>query len=309
MLLPLLAVPLLLIASGAAVDIINTVIGTGTSGLSGNGGQGTSATIGSVYDVKVDSTNTYAYISDSTNNQVRRLQISNGIIVAYAGTGTAGGSGNNGAATSARLWTPRGLAISTAGVLYIAEAIYNHVRRVAANGIITNFAGQESSSYGGYSGDGGLATSATLYSPTYICLDSAQTYLYISDSLNYLIRRVRLSTNIITTFAGDGTQSYCPSTFSYTFSQSATSLSLCTPTGLATDGTYLYVVIYASSMVIRVHIATSVASYFMGGIGSSSSTSWARTSVSLFFPMGATTDSSSNLYVAGTRFQISPAPS
>ena len=294
--------PLLWGVAVVALDIISSVIGSGTSGNTGNGGQATSANIGSIYDVKVDSTNTYAYISDSTYNIVKRFSVSTGIIQAYAGTGTAGGSGNGGQATSATLWMPRGLAISTGSILYIAEAIYHRVRKVAANGIISTFAGQDSYASYGYSGDNGLATSAQLYSPTYMCFDSTQTYLYISDSGNYVIRRVRLSTNIITTFAGNGGISYCPSTFSYSFSQSATSLSLCAPMGLAIDSssTYLYIVIYSSSMVIRVLISTSVASYFMGGIGSSSSTSWARTSVSLFFPMGAAIDSSSNLYVAGS---------
>ncbi|MEK7477112.1 MAG: hypothetical protein AAB152_15915, partial [Candidatus Coatesbacteria bacterium] len=103
-----------------------------------------------------------------------------------AGTGVAGYTGDGGLATSAQLQNPSDVAVDGSGNLYIADW-YNHcVRKVTlATGIITTVAG---TGVAGYTGDGGLATSAQLNYPFGIGLDSSAT-LYISDSYNYAIRK------------------------------------------------------------------------------------------------------------------------
>ena len=75
---------------------------------------------------------------------------------------------------------------------------------VGSNSIITTFAGDGSSTYGG---DGGLATAATMYEPQGVAVDSCGN-IYIADSYNNRIRKITASTGIITTIAGNGTAGY-----------------------------------------------------------------------------------------------------
>ena len=99
------------------------------------------------------------------------MTVSTGIISTIAGTGTGSYSGDNGAATSATLTYPRGVGLDTAGNVYIADTDNHRVRKVTiSTGIITTIAGTGASSY---SGDNGPATSATLYYPFGVALDSA----------------------------------------------------------------------------------------------------------------------------------------
>jgi DNA-binding beta-propeller fold protein YncE len=84
------------------------------------------------------------------------------VISTVAGNGTQGFSGDNGPATSAQLNQPAGIAVDSAGNLYIADEGNNRIRKVT-NGVITTVAGNGTR---GFSGDGGPATSAQLYFPT-----------------------------------------------------------------------------------------------------------------------------------------------
>ncbi len=160
------------------------------------------------------------YISDSGNNRV--LKLSNGTVTTVAGNGNNGFSGDNGPAVSAALSEPYGLAVDSAGKVYISDLNNNRVRRVS-NGTITTVAGNGTQ---GFSGDGGLATSAALSGPTGIVLDSAGNLL-ISDFDNNRIRRV--SNGNITTVAGNGTQGFSGD------GGPATSAALAGPDGIAID--------------------------------------------------------------------------
>src|SRR5208282_1269376 len=131
------------------------------------------------------------------------LAFTPGIITTVAGNGTFGYNGDNGPATSAELQVPSGVAVDSAGNLYIADSSNNRIRKVDANGIITTVAGSDTF---GYSGDGGPATSAELYVPYGVAVDSAGN-LYIADINNNRIRKVDAS-GIITTVAGNGTFGY-----------------------------------------------------------------------------------------------------
>src|SRR6202043_2996741 len=92
-----------------------------------------------------------------------------GVITTVAGNGTAGFAGDGGAATGAQLKGPTGIAVDNAGNLYIADQANNRVRKVAAaTGVISTVAGNGTQ---GFSGDGGPATSAAMYSPTDLTFD------------------------------------------------------------------------------------------------------------------------------------------
>jgi len=178
---------------------ITTVAGTGgVSGFSGDGGQATSARLRGPRTMEADA-NGNLYITDTQNHRVRKVD-STGRITTFAGTGTAGYSGDNGPATSARLNNPHGVAVDAAGNVYIADSPNQRIRKVSPTGIITTVAGTGSR---GYNGDNIQATAARLNYPKGVEVgpDGA---LYIGDANNHRVRRVDLSTGVITTVAGSG---------------------------------------------------------------------------------------------------------
>src|ERR1017187_2970411 len=178
--------------------VITTVAGNGTDGFSGDNGPATSAQLHGPWGVAVDSAGNL-YVADRDNNRIRK--VSNGVITTVAGNGTVGFSGDSGPATSAQLSLPNSVAVDSAGNVYIADSNNNRVRKVS-NGVITTVAGN---GLYGYSGDNGPATSAHLYTPFGVAVDSVGN-LYIADTGNYRIRKV--SNGVITTIAGNGTHGF-----------------------------------------------------------------------------------------------------
>ena len=144
------------------------------------------------------------YIGDGGNNRVRKITVSTGIISTIAGTGTASFSGDNGAATSAAFNNPCGISVDSSGNVYIADYSNHRIRKVTAStGVITTVAGTGSTTY---NGDSIAATSASLCNPHAVILDSYGN-LFIADRYNHRIRKVTISTGIISTVAGTGSAS------------------------------------------------------------------------------------------------------
>src|SRR6266566_1923388 len=188
----------------ASTGAITTFAGSGTGGYSsggygGDGGPATSASLNLPGEIAFD-TNGNLFIADSQNGRIRRVDASTGMITTVAGNGEFTFGGDEGPATAAALWFPIGVRVDDGGNLFITD-LYNHrVRRVdASTGIITTFAGNGES---GFSGDGGLATNAGM-APAGVAIDSSGN-LVIADANSRRIRRIDISTNIITTLAGDG---------------------------------------------------------------------------------------------------------
>jgi len=117
----------------------------------------------------------------------------------YAGSGTAGSSGDGGPATSARL-TARGVAADEMGNVYVADPANHVVRKIDPGGTISAFAGNGTA---GFSGDGGPAAAASLNAPMDVAVDG-QGNVYIADRSNNRIRKVSAATGIIITIAGNG---------------------------------------------------------------------------------------------------------
>jgi len=125
------------------------------------------------------------YIADFGNSRVRKVT-PGGTISTYAGTGTPGFAGDGGPATAAQLSFPQGVALDSAGNLYIADSNNNRIRKVTPGGTISTYAG---TGLQGFSGDGGPAIDAQLWFPVGVALDSAGN-LYIADQENQRIRKV-----------------------------------------------------------------------------------------------------------------------
>lgn len=120
-------------------------------------------------------------------------------VVAFAGTGVAGFSGDGGAATSAKVNFPNGITRDSAGNVIFADTGNNRIRKIDTSGKISTIAGNGQA---GYSGDGGPATLAALNQPFDLTYDSAGS-LYFSELGNSVVRKVDTS-GTITTFAGTG---------------------------------------------------------------------------------------------------------
>ena len=184
-----------------STGVISTIAGTGTRGYSGDGGLATEATLSYPEGIDADPRTGNLYIADSSDNAIRMIAKSTGIITTIAGTGTRGYSGNGGSATLASFNYMLGIAVETAtGNIYIANTGNNAVLMIAeSTGFIITIAGTGIS---GYSGDGGLATSAMLHNPSSVAIDALTGNIYICDMENNIVRMITKSTGIITTVAG-----------------------------------------------------------------------------------------------------------
>src|SRR5579864_765183 len=215
---------------------ITTVAGNGEQGFFGDGGLATSASLNTPTAVAVD-TNGNIYIADSNNNRIR--VVANGNINTFAGNGTAGYSGDGGAATGASLFTPRGVAVDANGVVYIADT-NNHVVRKVSAGTISTIAGNAQQQ--GFYGDNGAAGSAGLDTPTGVAVDAAGK-VYVADSNNHRVRL--LSGATLSTFAGNGTAAYSGD------GGAATSAAFAFPLGVSLDAMGNIFVADSNNHVIR----------------------------------------------------------
>ncbi|MGA2147016.1 MAG: hypothetical protein ABSH49_18870 [Bryobacteraceae bacterium] len=171
--------------------VINTIAGVGSAGYSGDNGVATNAQLNNPLDVAVDAA-ANVYIADSDNNAIRQIDVNNGYISTYIGTG----------ATSNTLSHPVAVTVDSAGNLYISDAGNHRIAKYAA-GVVTTYAGN---GVDGYSGDGGPATAAEISNPQQLVFDAAGN-LYFADSTNGRIRMVTPA-GIITTIAGNGLPAY-----------------------------------------------------------------------------------------------------
>ncbi len=165
--------------------VITTYAGNTIFGFSGDGGPATAAQLWLPWGIEADTLDNI-FIADNSNFRIRKVDAL-GIISTIAGTGLAYTyNGENIPATSAQ-FHPGHLAIDKFRNLYIAEEFYNYrVRKIDTFGIISTVAG---TGVPGFSGDGGLATSAQINYPGGLAFDACGN-LYVSDINNARIRKV-----------------------------------------------------------------------------------------------------------------------
>jgi len=275
------------VALSASKPLITTIAGNGTHGFSGDG---SSATLGELSRPAGLAVNAFGqlFVADTMNGRVREVNKA-GTISTVAGNGMGSYPGDNAAATSAELTSPLGVAMDSAGNLYIADEFANRVRKVNASGIIVTVAGNGAL---GFTGDTGPATSAEMRAPFDVAVDGAGN-LYIAEGASQRIRKVSAATGIITTVAGNGTPGYAGD------NGPATVAELNNPNGVATDGGgNLYIADATNNTVRKVTPAGTITTVAGNGTAGFSGDGGAATSAALHDPAGVLVDSAGNLYIA-----------
>jgi sugar lactone lactonase YvrE len=224
------------------------------------------------------------YIAETNTSRIRKVNLATGVITTFAGTGNAGTSGDNGAATAAELSAPTGIASDATGDVFIADSGNNRIRRIdGTTGLITAFAGTGTN---GSSGNQGYATLAELADPQGIALDDAGR-LYIADTGNNMVRMVDPITGVITSVAGNGTPGFSGDT------GVAISAKLSTPSAVAVDSAGdLYIADTVNNRVRKVYASTGIIETIAGSaILGNSGDGGPATDASLDQPAGVALDS------------------
>jgi uncharacterized protein (TIGR03437 family) len=272
-----------------AGGIITTLAGKTNAGFSGDGGPAVNALFNSPYALYFDNSGNL-FIADLLNQVVREILAAGGTIQTVAGNNTNGYYGDNGVATNAELSNPFGVAVDSAGRIYISDSNNNRVRVVnPATGIITTYAGN---GYNLYGGDNGPAVNASVNRPEGLAVDAAGD-LYIADNGNNRIRRVAAN-GTITTVAGTGTAG------STGDGGPATKALLSHPWGVALDSSGdLFIADYGNSR-IREITPDGIIHTIAGGTGVGyTGDGYIATNAKLNFPTGVAVDSSTGkVYIA-----------
>ncbi|HEV2494198.1 MAG TPA: hypothetical protein VG204_14120 [Terriglobia bacterium] len=270
-----------------STQIITTVAGNGSIFSSGDGGLATSAGVSFPLGVAVDAGGNL-FIAETGGQRIREVNAVTKLISTIAGDGTLGFSGDGGVATSAALSQPQGVTVDSAGNVLIADTGNNRMRKVNTSQIITTIAGN------GSVGDGGLATSATLFFPQAVAVDETEN-LYIADSSNDVVRRVDAASGVITNLAG------IDDLFGFNGDGiPATTAQLSDPIALAVDGLgSVFIADPFNNRIRRVDGVTGIITTVAGnGTTGFSGDSGSATSASLALPSGVTLDNAGDLFIA-----------
>ncbi|HUR56617.1 MAG TPA: immunoglobulin domain-containing protein, partial [Opitutaceae bacterium] len=251
-------------AEGPFAPPIYTIIGSYTLGIDGAGN---------------------VYVADTLNNTIRKIA-SNGSVTTLAGQagqeGTSDGSGSN-----ARFLSPSGVAVDSAGNVYVADAGNNTIRKITPAGVVTTLAGVARTS-GSADGTG---TAARFSNPSGIAVDGAGN-LYVTDSGNHSIRKVTPG-GVVTTFAGLA-QSSGSSDGSGTLAR------FNNPTGISIDSAGTLYVADSGNHTIRKITSARAVTTIAGRAGISGSTDATGNAARFLEPGGVAVDASGNVYVADT---------
>ena len=209
----------IVISSGA----VTTLAGSGSATFAD--GTGTSASFKYPDHLTTDGTN--LYVADQQNHKIRKIVIFTGVVTTLAGSGSVGSA--DGTGTSASFNYPRGITIDGTN-LYVSDNTNHKIRKIViSTGEVTTFAGSAAGSTTSGSTNG-TGTTARFKYPYGITSDG--TNLYVADADNHKIRKIVLSTRVVTTLAGSGSEGSADGT---------TSASFTLPYGITVFGTNLYV--------------------------------------------------------------------
>ena len=270
---------------------INTVIGNGTPSKRGDGDLASYASLKNPRNIVFDGFGNL-YIADFYNYEIRKVTASSSIINTIAGNGTLGFGGDGGAATSANLNKPSGIALDVFNNLFIADQYNYSIRKVnGKTGIISTVAGTGPNNYS-VAQIGVPASTAFVNEPSGVTLDPAGN-IYISEFWGHTVKKVNASTGIINLAAGsigigdpgDGG----PATLGHLYY----------PNGLALDSSGNIYITELSNNIRKVFASTgkiqTIAGNDYGGFGGDGGPAKIA---SFNYPVGIAIDSSRNIYIA-----------
>jgi len=272
-----------------STQTINTVAGNGsTNQTTLVNGTSTGITLNYPWGIVGDPSGNM-FVANQSDNAVQELVISSSLVNIFAGTGTGGYNGDGIPANTAELNNPEGVARDSAGNVYIADPYNCIIRKVDTAGNIGTVAGIPSSCT--YGGDGGPATSANLYYPAGVAVDSSNN-LYIADNYNHIIRKV--SGGTITTVAGT------PQTPGYSGDGGpATSAKLTSPQDMKVDSAgNIYIADYNNQRIRKVSAASGNITTVAGNGAGGFSGDGIATQNSVYYPGGIWLDANDNLFFA-----------
>ncbi len=265
---------------------ISTAAGSSAIGYWGDGGSAKAAQFINPQDVAVDSSGNL-FIADTGNAVIRKVD-TKGNISTVAGSNVVGYSGDGGAATSAEINAPRGIAVDSAGNLYIAEFGDSVIRKVTAKGTISTIAG---TGVFGFAGDGAAATKAKLANPWSVAVDGSGN-IYVPDQLNARVRKIDSSGNI-NTIAGNGLLSYSGD------NGQASKAQLYGPQATAADRAgNVYIADTQNNRVRQVSPAGVITTLAGNGTAGFAGDGAAAVNAQLARPAGVAADSSGNVYIS-----------
>ena len=237
--------------------IISTIAGVpGVSGFNQANGFSSTTTLDYPNDVAIDD-NGMLYVTEGITSLIRKIDpiAQTTTLIGGMPVGGFGNAGDGGPALSAQFMFPNGIAVSSAGEVFIADRFNNKIRKIDTSGIVTTVVGTGVS---GYSGDGGSALQATLSQPISGEMDSNDNFYFI-DLQNHCVRKFDTTTGTITTVAGNGTAGYAGD------DGAATAAQLNNPQGLAIDADdNIFISDAQNARIRRVDATTGIITTVMG---------------------------------------------
>jgi sugar lactone lactonase YvrE len=266
-----------IIASGVVATL------AGSAGISGStDGTGTAARFTFPEGITTDGTN--LFVTDLQNCTIRKVVIATGVVTTLAGTAGVSAGSKDGTGAEARFFLPKG--IITDGVnLFVADSSNNTIRQVViATGAVTTIAGSA-----GISGSAdGTGAAAMFYYPAGITSDG--TNLFVVDSQNKTIRKVEITTGVVTTLAGTAGASWSAD-------GTGADARFFIPSGITTDGANLFVTDSNNHTIRKIEIATGLVTTLAGAPGQFGAEDGTGTSARFHYPGGITTDGT-NVFLA-----------
>ena len=264
------------------LGIVSTFAGSGTAAFAD--GIGTNASFNNPFGLAFDSSGNL-YVADSVNCRIRKITPA-GVVTTLAGNGTGPGQGGYaiGLGTNARFNSPLGVAVNSAGTVYVSDYSNRMIRKITPEGLVSDLAG--SGLYGTTDGQG---TDASFYAPIFIALDSSGNVYVVEGSRNYRIRKITPG-GLVSTFAG--------TTVGY-LDETGTNARFNSPAGVAVDSDGNVYVSERNRIrkitpggVVSTLVGTTIANAYDGfaeGVGTNAKFSTLE---------GLIVDSAGNLYVA-----------
>jgi sugar lactone lactonase YvrE/pimeloyl-ACP methyl ester carboxylesterase len=223
------------------------------------------------------------FVADFFNSTIRKVT-SAGLVTTLAGSAGNFGSAD-GTGSAARFFYPQGLAVGSAGNVFVADTQNHTIRKVTLTGVVTTLAGKA-----GNSGTAdGTGSAARFCYPAGLAVDSAGN-AFVADNGNNTIRKVTAA-GVVTTLAGRAGYSGCVDG-----TGSAARFNL--PSGVAADGAGNLLVADTDNCTIRKVTPTGVVTTLAGNAGNSGSADGTGSAARFCYPVGVAVDSAGNVFVA-----------